>query len=124
LIFQSRVGLDIGVGLLKIRQSSWHLTFIAVILVMAIVVVVKLMSHKGTPLRGGMPSGHAAFVFSAWTIILFLSQNNLVIFLGFIMSLLVCRSRIKTRVHNIWEVVVGAVLGILLTAMVFQLIKI
>lgn len=123
LIFQSRMGLDIGMGIVRIRQSPWHLTFISVILVMAIVVMAKLAFHKGTPLRGGMPSGHAAFVFSVWTIIVFMSQNSLVIILTFIMSLLVCRSRVKEHVHTIWEVIAGAVLGALLTTLIFQLMR-
>lgn len=123
LIFQSRMGLDIGMGIVRIRQSPWHLTFISVILVMAIVVMAKLAFHKGTPLRGGMPSGHAAFVFSVWAIIVFMSQNSLVIILTFIMSLLVCRSRVKEHVHTIWEVTAGAVLGALLTTLIFQLMR-
>lgn len=123
LIFQQRSGLDIGIGLSRVRQSPWHLTFIATILVLAFVVVFKLAFQRGTPLRGGMPSGHAAFVFSVWVIIVFLSQNSLVIILSLIVSLLVCRSRIKQRIHNIWEVIAGALLGALITTSVFQLMK-
>jgi len=123
LIFQQRLSLDIGVGIMKVRQSPWHLTFIAVILVMAVVVAAKLFFHKGTPLRGGMPSGHAAFVFSAWTIIVFLSGNSLVVVLSLIISILVCRSRVKDGIHNIWEVAAGAFLGMLVTTLIFQLMK-
>lgn len=123
LIFQYRMGLDIGKGLLRVLQSPWHLTFIAVILVMALVVFAKLAFHKGTPLRGGMPSGHAAFVFSCWAIISFISQNSLVIILSFIMAVLVARSRVKGRIHTVWEVVAGAVLGVLVTTFVFQLMR-
>jgi diacylglycerol kinase (ATP) len=123
LIFQKRLGLDLGVGVLKVRQSPWHMTFIAVIFVMAIVVTLKALFHKGTPLRGGMPSGHAAFVFVAWTIIVFLSANSLIIILTLIMAILVSRSRIQNQIHSIWEVVAGSALGILLTTLVFQLLK-
>jgi len=123
LIFQSRLSLDTETGLLKILQSPWHLTFIAIILVMAIVVLVKLKFHKGTPLRGGMPSGHAAFVFSAWTIITYISQNSLVVLLSLIMAVLVARSRIKANIHSLWEIAAGSVLGFLVTTLIFQLIR-
>jgi diacylglycerol kinase (ATP) len=123
LIFQSRMSIDIGTGLLKILQSPWHLTFIAIISVMAIVVLAKLKFHKGTPLRGGMPSGHAAFVFSAWTIIAFISQNSLVILLSLIMAVLVARSRVKASIHNLWEIAAGSVLGVLVTTLIFQLMR-
>ena len=123
LVFQYRMGLDIGIGVLRVLQSPWHLTFIAVILVMTIVVFAKILLHKGTPLRGGMPSGHAAFVFSLWTIISVISQNSLVIILSLVMSILVARSRIKEHVHTAWEVLVGAALGILITILIFQFLK-
>lgn len=123
LIFQYRMGLDIGMGILRIFQSQWHLTFIAIILVMTIVVFVKILLQKGTPLRGGMPSGHAAFVFSSWIIISFISQNSLVILLSLIMSILVARSRVKENVHTVWEVTAGSALGALITMMIFQFLK-
>jgi len=123
MIFQYRMGLDIGIGLLRILQSPWHLTFIAVIIVMAVVVFIKLASHKGTPLRGGMPSGHSAFVFSCWAIISFISQNSLVILLSFIMAVLVARSRIKGNVHTALEVIAGSVLGALVTTLIFQFFR-
>ncbi|OIO81615.1 MAG: hypothetical protein AUJ89_00495 [Candidatus Omnitrophica bacterium CG1_02_43_210] len=123
LVFQTCLDLNIGKGLLKVLQSAWHLTFIAIILVMSLVLFAKMFFHKGAPLRGGMPSGHAAFVFSCWAIIMFISQNNLVILLSFIMAVLVARSRVKERIHSIWEVLAGAVLGILATTLVFQLMQ-
>lgn len=123
LIFQSRMSLNIELGLLKVLQSPWHLTFIAIISVMSLVVFAKLVFHKGTPLRGGMPSGHAAFVFSAWAIIVFISQNSLVILLSLIMAVLVARSRVNASIHNIWEIAAGSVLGVLITTLIFQLMR-
>jgi len=123
LIFQYRLGIDIGKGLLKILQSPWHLTFIAILLVMAMVVFLKIFLHNGTPLRGGMPSGHAAFVFSCWAVISFISQNSLVIILSLIMAVLVARSRIKGRIHSALEVLIGAMLGTLITTLIFQFLK-
>ena len=123
LIFQNRLAVDVSTGLLRIKQSPWHITFIVIVFVMTIVVIAKLIFHKGTPLRGGMPSGHSAFAFSVWSIVVFFSQNSLIIILTLIMAFLVCRSRIKEHIHTFGEVFAGAILGILTTTLIFQIFQ-
>lgn len=113
---------NLSEALLKVRQSPWHVTFITLILIFSFVITLKVIFHKGTPLRGGMPSGHAALGFSIWTTIVFLSNNAIVLILVFILALLLARSRIKKDLHNVWEVVAGAVIGILITTLAFQLL--
>jgi diacylglycerol kinase (ATP) len=123
LIFLNRLNLPAEVGINRIRQSSWHITFIALILVSALVVFGKVIFQRGTPLRGGMPSGHAAVAFSIWVITVFSKVDSLLAFLIFIMAFIIARSRVKTAIHTTWEVVVGAILGILTTTMVFQILR-
>jgi len=106
-----------------IKQSSWHITFIALILVLFFVVIGKMFSKKGTPFRGGMPSGHAAFAFSIWTAITFLTEQGIISVLVFAMAVLIARHRVITKIHNAWEVIIGAVLGTLTTAVVFQILR-
>ena len=121
VVFWNRFPFDIQTGIYRIRQSQWHVTLILFIILLFIVVAGKVLFHRGTPFRGGMPSGHAAFAFSLWAIITLLVKNNLVIFLSFIMAFLIARHRIKDNVHTIWEVAAGAILGILTTFLVFQI---
>lgn len=121
ILFASRAGIRIEDNILKIRESSWHIAFIILILILVIVVLSKLVLHKGTPLRGGMPSGHAAIAFSIWTIISLLYPNSLVVLLVFILALLVARSRVKSQIHNIMEVFMGALVGVSVTVFVFQM---
>lgn len=123
LLFSKRVPFRIEEEVAKIRQSPWHLTFISFILVLGLTIIGKILFHKGTPLRGGMPSGHAAIAFSIWTIIAFLTNNSIVIILAFVMAFLIARHRVKDSIHNVWEVLAGAVLGVLLTTIVFQLFR-
>lgn len=123
LIFLNRLELPIELGINRIRQSSWHITFIALILVFALVVFGKVIFQHGTPLRGGMPSGHTAVAFSIWVITVFSKVDSLLAFLIFIMAFIIARSRVKTAIHTTWEVVVGAILGILTTTMVFQILR-
>ncbi len=122
MLFATRIPFDIAVGMAKIKESPWHATFIALILVFGMTIVGKVMFHRGTPLRGGMPSGHSAVAFSIWTIIAFLTSKSIVVALSFLMAFLIARHRVKDSVHTVWEVVAGAVLGILLTVLVFQLL--
>lgn len=123
LLFSKHLRFSLERGLMKIAQSSWHVTFISLILVLAIVVMMKVFLHKGTPLRGGMPSGHAAVAFAMWVIISFLANNGLVTVLAFVMAILIARSRLTKAIHNAWEIIAGGVLGTLMTLLVFQLLR-
>jgi len=123
LLFSRKIPFRIEDGILKLRQSSWHLTFISLILVLALTIVGKIIFHKGTPLRGGMPSGHAAVAFSIWTVVAFLTNNFVVILLVFLMAFLIARHRVKDYVHNVWEVLAGSLLGVLVTTFIFQLFR-
>lgn len=123
LLFAGKIPFTIEEGILRIGRSPWHLTFISIIVVLAITIFGKIMLHSGTPLRGGMPSGHSAIAFSMWTVIAFLTHNAIVIILAFVMAFLIARHRIKDSIHTIWEVVAGALLGILATTLVFQLLR-
>ncbi len=108
-------------AMLRLKQSDWHITFFVLILITAIVILSKAILHKGTPLRGGMPSGHAAVSFSMCTIITLVSSDALVAVLRFILAFLVSQSRVRKGVHNFWEVVTGALLGAIITVLVYQL---
>ena len=123
ILFSKKLPFDVALAMENVRKSPWHVTFIALILVFGVSIIGKLIFHKGTPLRGGMPSGHAAIAFSIWTVIIFLTRNSIVIVLSFLMAFLIARHRIKDSVHTFWEVFAGAVLGILLTTVVFQIFR-
>lgn len=121
IIFSGRVPFDIKTGIERLRNSSMDITFISLILVFALVILGKVFSRKGTPLRGGMPSGHAALAFSMWTVIVLLTKDVLISILAFFMAFLIARSRVHRRIHNFWEVLAGAMLGVLVTLFIFQI---
>ena len=123
LLFLGRSPFTIEQGIVRIGHSPWHLTFVSIIIVLALTIFGKIFLHSGTPLRGGMPSGHSAIAFSMWTIIAFLTRNAIVIILTFVMAFLIARHRIKDSIHTIWEVIAGAVLGVLTTTLIFQLLR-
>jgi diacylglycerol kinase (ATP) len=123
MLFSKKLPFHLKDAMFNLRHSNWHLTFISVIIVLGLVVIGKVLFHKGTPLRGGMPSGHAAVAFAMWTIITFLTDSSVIIILTFIMAFLIARHRLKDNIHTVFEVFIGSVLGILVTILVFQLLS-
>lgn len=123
LLFAGKIPFTVEEGIMRIGKSPWHLTFASIIVVLALTIFGKIMLHSGTPLRGGMPSGHSAIAFSMWTAISFLTHNAIVIILSFVMAFLIARHRLKDSIHTIWEVVAGGLLGALVTTLIFQLLR-
>ncbi len=118
----THISLDL---LTAIRRSPAHLTVVALAVVMLAAIALKAFRRTGTPLSGGLPSGHAAISFAAWAAVTFIvagqPQAILVSFLGFIMAVLVAQTRVQTGIHSLLEVVIGALLGIGVTTAIFQL---
>jgi diacylglycerol kinase (ATP) len=57
------------------------------------------------------------------TAIAFVAGNFLVLLLAFFLAFLVAQSRLMFRIHTLREVFFGALLGVLFTVLVFQLIR-
>ncbi len=113
------LGLNI---IYNIRQDPSHVIFINLGLLVIIIITIKAKQGKGTPLQGGMPSGHSAISFAITTIIMFLSMDILITVLVLMMALIVVQSRLESETHNLLEVFTGALIGILLTVILFSLI--
>lgn len=122
-LFSRKLPFNIDTRMMNIRNSPWHVTFIALIIVFGTSIIGKIIFNRGTPLRGGMPSGHSAIAFAIWTVIAFFTNNPIVIILSFFMAFLIARHRVKDAIHTVWEVIAGAILGILLTMLVFQIFR-
>jgi diacylglycerol kinase (ATP) len=69
-----------------------------------------------------MPSGHTAIAFSVVTAVAFISENTLIITLCLLLAILVAQSRIESGFHDLFQVIMGAVLGICITLLIFQTI--
>ena len=105
----------------RLSSSPIHLTFVSFILTILVVIIVKIWKGAGTPLRGGMPSGHSALAFSVATVIALISNNAMVASLVLLLAFLVAQSRVESKIHSLYEVIVGGLIGILITILVFQL---
>lgn len=121
LLFFERLNISVNNIINKVTNSPAHITFITLIIVSFAVIILKSRSKKGTFLKGGMPSGHSAIAFSVVIIISFIVKNTLIISLSILLAILVVQSRIESGIHNVYEVIAGAVLGTLITTLIFQI---
>ncbi|MCK5506151.1 MAG: diacylglycerol kinase, partial [Thermodesulfovibrionia bacterium] len=108
-------------GLRIAKHSGEDIAIIAFVVVLILVVITKVILGKGAPLRGGMPSGHAAFAFSVWVAVTFLSESFMPSFLILMLALFIAQSRVSVGAHRPWEVILGALLGSVVTFFLFQL---
>jgi diacylglycerol kinase (ATP) len=125
LVFQSAVGQRATHVLNRVRDAPADITLVALVLVVLLVLATKAWTGRGTPLRGGLPSGHAALAFAGWVAVTYLigDQHRFVVSaVALIMALLVAQTRVESGIHSVPEVAYGAALGALVTLVVFQLI--
>jgi diacylglycerol kinase (ATP) len=108
----------------ELREAPFELTLIALVLTIMLVIAAKAYTGRGTPLRGGLPSGHAAVAFGGWMAVTYLlgdaSYWFLISTVTFIMALLVAQTRIEAGIHSLFEVFLGGLLGALVTLVIFQ----
>ncbi len=107
----------------KIKESEPHTIFIVLVIVCIVTIIVKAIFGEGTPLKGGMPSGHSALAFSLATAISLITEEPVCVMLSFIMAIITAQSRVDSEVHSAFEVIVGALLGVLITLLIFTIFK-
>jgi diacylglycerol kinase (ATP) len=124
LVFSSQIADRSSRLLDRLRDAPAQLTLIALVVTIIVVIAAKAYTGRGTPLRGGLPSGHAAVAFAGWmaaTLVIGDAHRFLISSLTFIMALLVAQTRVESGIHSALEVTYGGVLGALVTLTVFQL---
>jgi diacylglycerol kinase (ATP) len=102
------------------RHSPDEISIIAIIIVLIVVVLMKARLGKGHPLRGGMPSGHAAVAFAVWVAVTYSTDNFLASALSFLLAVIIARSRVTSGVHRVREVLLGGLVGALITFVLFK----
>lgn len=123
MIFSKYLYDPMSFMLREANDFAGHISIIALLLVLISVVALKAKAGKGTPLHGGMPSGHSAVAFSLFTSITLLTLDPLIAIFAFVLALMVSHSRLIGRIHSAWEIFLGAVLGCGLTLLIFYLIS-
>lgn len=96
---------------------------VSLLLVVIVVVILKAMSGKGSPLHGGLPSGHAAVAFTIATLVSLKTQDPITSILTIVLAAMVSHSRLLMRIHSLREVVLGGVTGTAITLIVVLVFK-
>lgn len=90
-------------------------TLVAILSVVLSVVILKALAGKGTPLEGGSVSGHAAVAFAIVTVVSVTTRDPVSSLLTLALAFMVSNSRIALRLHTFREVLLGALIGSILT---------
>jgi diacylglycerol kinase (ATP) len=125
LVFAGKAANKSARVLDRIRDAPAEITVSALVITVIVVIATKAWTGRGTPLRGGLPSGHAALGFAGWMAATFIvndSHRFLISALTFIMAVLVAQTRVESGVHSALEVAYGGALGALVTLAMFQLL--
>ena len=124
LVLADEVGGPTDRAFTRLRDEPVYLSLVALGVVILAVVALKALTGRGTPMRGGLPSGHAALAFSGWVAITFVTEGFghrvLVSTIAFLLACLVAQTRVESGIHSTLEVVLGAVLGSVITLVLFQ----
>jgi len=111
LVFYPLARRLIAGGLDRVSASPLPLALAVLGLTLVATVFLKARAGVGTPLHGGMPSGHSAVAFAVWGLLSLLTRNPLVVVLVLVLALMVSHSRTLMGIHSLLEVLLGAVLG-------------
>lgn len=121
VVFFAKVSAAAQGAMVYGRRSPATITLVAIGLTGLLVLGVKAFNKEGTFLRGGWPSGHVALAVGLATAIGWWTNSAKVFVLALFIAGLVAQSRVETGTHTIPQVVLGALIGFLLTTALFQL---
>jgi diacylglycerol kinase (ATP) len=109
----------------KIISAPWYFTPIVLFAIIFIYIIIKFSTTRKILFSGEMPSIHSGIAFSIWTIVSFLTFKTtpLVSFLVLFLVILLIHGRTVKKVHDIDEIIIGAIGGICLTVVIFQILS-
>ncbi|MFL5954386.1 MAG: diacylglycerol kinase [Gaiellaceae bacterium] len=123
LVFAGKIADRSSHLLDRLREAPAELTLVALVLTVIVVIATKAYTGRGTPLRGGLPSGHAALAFAGWMALTYVADGDhrfVISSVALAMAFLVAQTRVESGVHSALEVTYGALVGALAALVVFQ----
>lgn len=109
----------------NLAGSPWYFTFLVLFFISFLYLMLKSLIRKQALISGGMPSIHSGIAFSIWVIVSMLTFKTepLVSVLVLLLAVWVAQGRIIKHIHTIEETVIGAIFGILITVLLFQIVE-
>lgn len=120
VVFFARLTRIADRGFVLVKQAPVHLTVLTLVLTALAVLVFKALAGEGTWLHGGWPSGHTALATAAAGAIGYATHNASALVLGLFIAALVAQSRVESETHTIPQVFFGAITGLLISTIIFQ----
>jgi diacylglycerol kinase (ATP) len=85
------------------------------------VVVGKGLGQRGQVLQGGQVSGHSAIGFFLATSIMLITDSLLVSAIAIMLAIIIAQSRWEARIHSVFELTLGAGVGVVVALVMFGL---
>ena len=111
VVFSSRIFAAVPGKERVIADVPGDVAVVSILIVMIAVILLKAHFAKGSPLHGGMPSGHAAVAFAIAVAIVFSGATLIIDLCAFTLAAMVSQSRLLLKIHTLGEVLLGALLG-------------
>lgn len=124
LVFHKRIAGEFASFFDLLKESYANVIVFLLIFLVILVISIKSFFKKGTPLRGGIPSGHSALGGALFVGIFFLTDDVRIFYLSLFLLILVLQSRVEGKIHTVLETIIGAVLGMGVTYLFLSILKI
>ncbi|MGL4358345.1 diacylglycerol kinase [Cetobacterium sp.] len=124
LVFHKRIAGEFASFFDLLKESYANVIVFLLIFLVILVISIKSFFKKGTPLRGGIPSGHSALGGALFVGIFFLTDDVRIFYLSLFLLILVLQSRVEGKIHTVLETIIGAVLGMGVTYIFLSILKI
>ncbi|MGL4628568.1 MAG: diacylglycerol kinase [Cetobacterium sp.] len=124
LVFHKRIAGEFASFFDLLKESYANVIVFLLIFLVILVISIKSFFKKGTPLRGGIPSGHSALGGALFVGIFFLTDDVRIFYLSLFLLILVLQSRVEGKIHTVLETIIGAVLGMGVTYLFLSVLKI
>ena len=98
-----------------LQHPPGEVAVVSVIAVAILVILLKARFGTGTPLHGGMPSGHSAVAFAIATSVVLAQASLVIIIFAVALATMVSHSRLLMKIHTLKEVLLGAAVGVAVT---------
>ncbi len=102
-------------------SAAWRLV-LGMLMLFVIVIIGKGLGQRGTVLQGGLVSGHAAYGFFFATSTIFLTDSALAAGIALLLAAIIAQSRFEAKFHSVFELSLGAIVGVTLALLIFGLV--
>lgn len=114
--------IRLSLGSEPITDNAHYRIIAGILLVFFSVVIGKGLGKRGQVLKGGLVSGHAAYGFFFAGCVIFLVDNLLAGSIAVLLAAIIAQSRYEAKIHSIFELVLGATVGIIIAILLFGII--